>query len=178
MGRILRLMPWLLLLLTGWVAAAEPLAWNDLLPEGYVLDKQEVFDGKDISGLSDFSPEAQRLMDRLQQVLNAAPPVPQLDGQRVSLSGFMVPLQREGRQVTRFFLVPWYGSCIHAPPPPANQMVQVVIHEAHPFNRLFTTVQVSGVLALEYTEHRLGTSAYTLMADKIESTEFIFERRW
>ncbi|SFX10271.1 DUF3299 domain-containing protein [Marinospirillum alkaliphilum] len=178
MGRVLKLIPWLLLLLTSWVAAAQPLEWDDLLPEGFELDKQQVFEGQDISGLSDFSPEAQRLMDRLQQVLNAAPPVPALDGQRVSLSGFMVPLQREGRQVTHFFLVPWFGSCIHTPPPPANQMVQVVIRQDHPFNRLFGTVKVHGVLKLDYTEHRLGTSAYTLIADKIESTEFIFERRW
>lgn len=169
-------------LLTASVLAAAVMAegvldWQQLIPEGYQLDKNALFGGRDISDVNDFSPEGQQLMDLLQQALNAAPPVEALDGQQVALAGFMVPLQRQGSRVTEFFLVPYYGSCIHTPPPPANQMVRVLIEEGSRFNRLFSTVRVTGQLQLKYTEHRLGTSAYMLRAEEIEAQEFELRRR-
>lgn len=165
------------LLMAPVLGAVEILDWDDLMPEGYQLDKTEVLGDGDYSEVNDFSPEGQRLMDLLQQALNQAPPVEALNGQQVVLAGFMVPLQRKGTRVTEFFLVPYYGSCIHTPPPPANQMVRVLMEEGSRFNRLFTTVRVEGRLQLDYTEHRLGTSAYTLQAEDITAQEFELKRQ-
>ncbi len=48
-----------------------------------------------------------------------------VDGKRVRVPGYMVPLDDSALGVTEFILVPYYGACIHTPPPPPNQMVYV-----------------------------------------------------
>jgi hypothetical protein len=49
-----------------------------------------------------------------------------LNGKPVKIPGFMVPLDdMEYESVGRFLLVPDPQSCIHVPPPPANQMIFV-----------------------------------------------------
>lgn len=165
------------LLMSCWLVApcllaGQELSWSDLQPEGYQLDRDALFDGKDISNISDFSPEGQKLMDRLQEELDKAPSVEALEGQQVRLRGFVLPLDRQGRKTTRFFLVPYFGSCIHSPPPPANQLVQVLFPEGSSYSRFFATVEVRGELTLELTHHRLGTSAYTLHAEEVVEAEF------
>jgi hypothetical protein len=45
---------------------------------------------------------------------------------RVKIPGFIVPLDnRPDGRVQEFFLVPYFGACIHVPPPPPNQIVYV-----------------------------------------------------
>src|SRR6187399_1445007 len=48
-----------------------------------------------------------------------------VDGKKVKVPGFMVPLEDEEEMVTEFLLVPYVGACIHTPPPPPNQIVLV-----------------------------------------------------
>lgn len=50
-----------------------------------------------------------------------------VDGQRVKIPGFIVPLEDDNRKVTEFLLVPSPQACIHVPPPPPNQMVYVTM---------------------------------------------------
>jgi hypothetical protein len=51
-----------------------------------------------------------------------------LNGRLVKIPGFMVPLDdMEYESVGRFLLVPDPQACIHVPPPPANQMIFVVM---------------------------------------------------
>lgn len=51
-----------------------------------------------------------------------------LNGKAVKIPGFMVPLDdMEYESVGRFLLVPDPQACIHVPPPPANQMIFVVM---------------------------------------------------
>jgi hypothetical protein len=49
----------------------------------------------------------------------------QLNKHVVRMAGFMVPLEDEDDNVSEFLLVPWVGACIHTPPPPPNQIVDV-----------------------------------------------------
>ncbi len=49
-----------------------------------------------------------------------------LEGATVRLPGFIVPLEAvKSGDVSEFLLVPYFGSCIHVPPPPPNQIVYV-----------------------------------------------------
>jgi hypothetical protein len=67
-----------------------------------------------------------RLLNQMDYITHNAPTeIKQLDGQRVKMPGFMVPLEDEARKVTEFLLVPTPQACIHVPPPPPNQMVYV-----------------------------------------------------
>jgi len=55
--------------------------------------------------------------------------VKELNGQKVSIPGYLLPLEITGSSVTEFLLVPYFGACIHAPPPPPNQIVHVTYNE-------------------------------------------------
>jgi uncharacterized protein len=50
-----------------------------------------------------------------------------VDGRQVRIPGFIVPLEDYLEESAEFLLVPYYGACIHTPPPPPNQMVHVVM---------------------------------------------------
>ncbi len=44
-----------------------------------------------------------------------------LEGTRIRLPGYLLPIQSTEGLVTEFLLVPWVGACIHATRRPANQ---------------------------------------------------------
>ncbi len=69
-----------------------------------------------------------------------------LSGQRVRLSGYLLPLEMDAGAVSEFLLVPFVGACIHVPPPPPNQIVQVTLANSYPAERLYAPVTVTGTL--------------------------------
>jgi uncharacterized protein len=48
-----------------------------------------------------------------------------LEGKRIELTGYLLPVDREGDLVYEFLLLPASGLCSHMPPPPPNQAVHV-----------------------------------------------------
>jgi hypothetical protein len=48
-----------------------------------------------------------------------------LDGKQVAIAGYLLPLDFNPGGTTEFLLVPYFGACIHEPPPPPNQIVYV-----------------------------------------------------
>ena len=75
--------------------------------------------------------------------------VEELNGQRVRIPGYLLPLEISGSKVTEFFLVPYIGACIHVPPPPPNQIVHVnvVQKEGYKRKKLYEPVWVTGVIS-------------------------------
>ena len=75
--------------------------------------------------------------------------VEELDGQRVRIPGYLLPLDVSGTKVTEFLLVPYVGACIHVPPPPPNQIVHVKVVQPNGYNSkgLFEPVWVTGVIS-------------------------------
>jgi hypothetical protein len=75
--------------------------------------------------------------------------VEELNGQRVRLPGYILPLDVSGTKITEFLLVPYVGACIHVPPPPPNQIVhvKVVQHKGYNSKGLFEPVWVTGVIS-------------------------------
>lgn len=97
----------------------------------------------------------------------------ELNGQDVRIPGFVVPLEldEQGR-VTEFFLVPYFGACIHVPPPPPNQIVFVVIEGGLSLDSMYAAYWVTGTMSTQARDTRLGKSAYTLAAEAVEEYEF------
>ncbi|HET9388261.1 MAG TPA: DUF3299 domain-containing protein [Steroidobacteraceae bacterium] len=92
-----------------------------------------------------------------------------LDGALVRLPGFIVPLEAlKGGSVSEFLLVPYFGSCIHVPPPPPNQLVYVHTAKPTPIESIYDAYWVTGRLRLQTRTTRLGSTAYELNAEKIE----------
>ncbi|RQW65122.1 DUF3299 domain-containing protein [Vibrio viridaestus] len=91
-----------------------------------------------------------------------------LDGKKVRMPGFVIPLEGDNNVVTEFLLVPYFGACIHVPPPPPNQIVDVRFVEGAPIKELWQTVYVVGVLKTETVNRELGETAYVIDGIRIE----------
>ena len=81
-----------------------------------------------------------------QRRLDGEKVVAELDGQRLRLAGYLLPLETSDRKVTEFLLVPWVGACIHTPPPPPNQIVHVNYPEGIEASVVFAPVWIEGTM--------------------------------
>lgn len=150
---------------------ATEIQWEDLMPAGFTyksLRDQIDYSQYDLSSLSDDDPEAQRLYSDMTQLLANAPVVDALAGAHIKLAGFVVPLEMDGDSVYSFLLVPYYGACIHTPPPPSNQIVFVQTQGGYEMGPIDEPVYVSGTLMVEAHQSELGSSGYTLYAGSID----------
>ena len=107
------------------------------------------------------------------QQFPSAPVVKEMDGQQVKIPGYIVPLDvtEEGR-VTEFLLVPYFGACIHVPPPPPNQLVYVRMARRTTLQSPYDAYWITGKLHLQTTTTHLGSAAYELRAEKIELYQY------
>lgn len=98
--------------------------------------------------------------------------VPEMDGTRARIPGFVVPLKTVGNQrIVEFFLVPYFGACIHVPPPPPNQIIHVTYEPGFTLDALYEPIWVQGTLKTESVENDIGAASYTLVSEKIEPYE-------
>jgi uncharacterized protein len=97
-----------------------------------------------------------------------APVVESLDGKRVHIGGYVVPLDFEATRVKEFLLVPFVGACIHVPPPPANQIIYVKVAQGFEVQGSFDPVWVTGRLNVSQTFTGLAEAGYNLDAEKVE----------
>ena len=142
----------------------KPLGWADLLPpaEQQLLSKYQ--SGPDRSMEDQFITAIEAATDNAyQNALHSTASVATLDGKAVTLNGFIVPLEADSkRKVLRFFLVPYFGACLHFPPPAPNQMVYVVSDGGFTLADINSAYSVSGILGNAMYEDQLGTAAYVM----------------
>lgn len=92
-----------------------------------------------------------------------------LNGKRVSIPGFMVPLADDLQVVTQFLLVPYAGACIHVPPPPPNQIVFVEMKKASKIQVTWTEpIMVTGQLEISTVESPYGAVSYDLKGETVK----------
>lgn len=151
--------------------AAPELEWEALMPADYVLSLEQMYNNSELEQLDDYSDKAQRMYDELMQSLASAPVVDAMHGRMISIPGFVVPLEGEGERVDRFFLVPYFGACIHVPPPPSNQIIDVHYAPGTRVDSLYDAVLISGRLTTEVYSHDMGTAGYRLEAYRITPYE-------
>lgn len=102
----------------------------------------------------------------------AAPVVEALDGQRVRLPGYVVPLDADGAgRVREFLLVPYFGACIHVPPPPSNQIVHVRTSQELALDDLWQPFWIEGSLRVAHSSSELAEAGYQLQAERIQPYE-------
>jgi len=96
--------------------------------------------------------------------------VSEMDGKNIRLPGFIVPVEFEGENlVTEFFLVPYFGACIHQPPPPPNQTIYVTTEKPIKFQGIYDPVWVMGTIKTERTGNDIATAAYKIDLNRIEA---------
>ncbi len=155
------------LLLSTLAFAAAPagqprtLEWTDLVP----ADARKDFQAP-AAAAHDYLGEAG---PAAAQQTAYAPTNPDLAGKLVKIPGFIVPLDvaKDGT-VSEFFLVPYFGACIHVPPPPPNQIVYVTSPKGIALDSIYEAYWITGTMKMENKSTRLGAAAYSLVADKVE----------
>lgn len=110
---------------------------------------------------------------RMPDVLQSTTVVGELAGKFVRIPGYLVPLDiNERGDAETFFLVPYFGACIHVPPPPPNQMVYVTFSGGLPPDAIYVPYWVTGELEIETTENALGVATYAIDATTINEYEY------
>ena len=142
------------------LALAEPenpeLSWDDLVPADY--QPENLLGDLDLSTLTDADPRAAEAMAKLKKLWEDAPVVKTFTGQRVRLPGFAIPLESDTSTAKSFILVPYYGACIHVPPPPPNQIVHVRLSRPIDMPDMYSPFFLAGTLRAEH-ERRAAAPA-------------------
>lgn len=131
---------------------------------------------KAVPELKKYGIDIAELMAKRKQFRTAV--VEELNGQRVRIPGYLLPLEISETAVNEFLLVPYFGACIHVPPPPLNQIVYVNIIQkgGYKVKTMYEPVWVSGQISVKSMVKDLflvdGTAGidigYTLQASLIE----------
>lgn len=138
--------------------------WDDLIPKDWMPEEmfEGLFDDVELDSLTDADPRAMELMAKVREAWDNAPLVDTYNGKKVRIPGFVVPLEGDAKTIREFLLVPYFGACIHVPPPPANQLILVTPTKPIPADWNMVPVWVSGVLQADRTSSELGTSGYSM----------------
>ncbi|MBA6066675.1 DUF3299 domain-containing protein [Pseudomonas mosselii] len=153
-----------------WAADPRELDWPALIPEGAPVIPPQLTPLHDLSQISD-ALSAEAAPAARQQAPNA-PVVKALDGQQVKIPGYIVPLEvsDEGR-TTEFLLVPYYGACIHVPPPPSNQIVHIFSEMGVRIEDLYQPYWIEGTMQVKASSSELADAGYQMEAEKIYAYE-------
>lgn len=97
----------------------------------------------------------------------------ELNGIQAKLPGFVVPLEiaDEGK-ISEFLLVPYFGACIHTPPPPPNQIVFVSMAKPIELESMWEPVWVEGTFSVEFKQSMYGSAGYSMNADSVKLYEY------
>jgi len=132
------------------------LDWIDLVPE----QERQLFNSNSMPVLNHESEAAKQSM--IGKVRN------ELNGSKVKIPGFVIPLEGDDKAVTEFLLVPYFGACIHVPPPPPNQIIYVKFKKGAPIQQLWDVVYVVGTLQTQHISHDMAEAGYLLEGTALE----------
>ncbi len=153
----------------------EEIDWTELMPAedlSALLNRpaflDDIADGSAQDSLDSF--QQRQLEDeqaqQYQAALSSTRVIQEFDGKAIRIPGFIVPLeQNEDKEVTRFFIVPYFGACLHMPPPPPNQILYVESEQGITLENLYDPYWFEGIVSIEQKVDAMGTSAYSLSLD-------------
>mgnify|MGYP003969605999 FL=1 len=144
--------------------------WDDLMPEEYrpeiVLKKYM----EQLSELEDDDPKAIALYGQIQAELDNAPLNEKLNGKKIKLPGFIAPLENTDGKVSEFLLVPYYGACIHVPPPPVNQtvLIKTMQDSTIAVDNMYDPIWVKGEIQTQGEKTDIGEAGYRIVNAEVE----------
>lgn len=140
----------------------QQIMWDALIPADFTAEAIMAKYDDQLAQIPDGSSEAADLYTQMQAEFNDAPVNETIDGSFVRLPGFIAPLEYTDELITEFLLVPYFGACIHVPPPPANQTVLVKLSEGQgiKFEDSYYPFWVMGQLVAEGASTDLAEAGY------------------
>jgi uncharacterized protein len=125
--------------------------WLELMPEDEIKMLEEM------QGMIDHSGDAPAME------FNSTRTVPEVDGRNGKIVGYIVPLSvNETNEILEFFLVPYFGACIHVPPPPPNQLIHVKADKPIPMVNIWDPYWVEGSVRIRPIENSMAKASYSM----------------
>jgi hypothetical protein len=153
--------------LIALATAYKEIDWDELIPDDWrkqvILEMARM---RRFANAADGDPKAEEAYAKLKKTWDSAPIVKTMIGKKVRIPGYVVPLDAERMQSSDFLIVPYFGACVHSPPPPANQIIMIIPPKGT-LTRTMDAIWVEGVLGEQRTFSEAGTSAYVIKADKV-----------
>jgi hypothetical protein len=148
------------------------IGWEDLMPEGeeerlaqmYQAQMSMLYSGAGVSEGSAADSAVQ---------IGTFNTVKALNGTKIRIPGYTVPFEYGAdAQIKEFLLVPYFGACIHSPPPPPNQTVFVMADTPIKMKDLAQAVWIEGTIYTQTQQSELADAAYTIKLESIEAYEY------
>lgn len=157
--RFSRLIAVLLLLPASLVLAADnaprELDWLELMPK------------EEVTALMETPTVAHQGMFKAEQT-GSFKAMKELDGANIKIAGYIVPVEVDSdNQMSEFFIVPYFGACIHVPPPPPNQIILAKLAKPIPVTEIYDAYWIEGTLNVETVKNDIAASAYTLTTTQV-----------
>ena len=150
----------------------EEIEWTDLEMPGHGLEDVVKKYETQIDALDDNDPEAVALMGKIEAEFNELPVNPAMNGKKVKLAGFIAPLDVDNSSgmLKTFLLVPYFGACIHVPPPPPIMVVMVEPQEGESVHMddSYFPIWVYGTISSEKASTELAEAGYTINNARVE----------
>jgi hypothetical protein len=146
--------------------AFQEVTWDELVPKDW--DPLKQFKDMNFGVLNDADPRAAAMLKKMRETWDNAPTNNAMDGKPIRIPGYVVPLEEGKSGMTEFLLVPYFGACIHSPPPPSNQIIHVRPREPAKGVKSMDAVWISGTLKTLRSDTFMGASGYRLEAVGIE----------
>lgn len=144
--------------------AYETIFWETLIPEG--ATQPEEYSLEDLHRLDELIAEEEKLGDIIGREV-----VQSLAGKKIKIPAYVVPLELDAESNTEFLLVPYFGACIHVPPPPPNQII-FGSNKQGIKTELIDAIWAYGTLQIEKINTELAESGYSMTVDKIELVDW------
>jgi hypothetical protein len=145
------------------------IAWEELMPEDW--DPMAPLKKLNLDALDDNDPRAIEALKQAQQIWDKAPVNDKVNDIKIRIPGFVVALEESNSALKEFLLVPYFGACIHTPPPPANQIIHAHSAAAVPGIRTMDAVWINGTLKVGGSDTSMGRSGYRMEVTKVEPYE-------
>jgi len=144
------------------------IGWEDLMPEGEEERLAQMYQAQ-MSMLYSGAGVAEGSAGDVAVQIGTFNTVKELNGKKIRIPGYTVPFEYGAdAQIKEFLLVPYFGACIHAPPPPPNQTVFVMADKPIKMKDLAQAVWIEGTIHTQTQESDLADAAYTITLTAIE----------
>lgn len=160
----------LVLVFSTHALAEEPktLFWEELLPEGELERLDELYASQSSAAFG-HSGYDDPMMSAMPTQIGTFNVVEELDGKLVRIPGFVLPFEYSASgKISEFLLVPYFGACIHTPPPPPNQLVYVTAEKPADLGQQWNAIWAIGILRTTKNINDLGNAAYALEIQRWE----------
>ncbi len=148
------------------------IGWEDLMPEGEEERLAQMYQSQMAMLYSGAGVAEGSAGDQMIQI-GTFNTVKELNGKTIRIPGYTVPFEYgAAADIKEFLLVPYFGACIHSPPPPPNQTIFVMTDTPLKLSDLSQAVWIEGVIYTQTQESELADAAYTIKVTSIEAYEY------